>query len=101
VVGAVEADVRFLAVSSNVDDPTPFLAAESARVAELQDSGVFERVLLKADWSGAVILVSASNADEARAALDSLPTVTNGVTAFDLTPVIDPPPVAAAPHAQC
>ena len=62
---------------------------------------MFERVLLKADWSGAVVLVNASNADQARAALDSLPMVTNGVTAFELTPVIEPPPVAAAPNAQC
>ncbi len=93
--------MKFLAVSNNVGDPTPFLAAERARAAQLQDSGVFERVLLKADWSGAVVLVNASNADQACAALDSLPMVTNGVTAFELTPVIEPPPVPAGPHAQC
>ncbi len=87
--------MKFLAVSKNVADPSPYLEAEGARTAELQRSGVFERVLLKADWSGAVILISANDAHEARAALDSLPLVANGVTRFELTPVVEPPAAPA------
>lgn len=81
----------FLAVSHNVADPRPYLEAEGARSAELQKSGVFERVLVKADWSGAVILLNAKDAGEARAAVESLPLVVNGVTTFELTSVIEPP----------
>ena len=91
MIKAAEAVMKFLAVSTNTGDPTAFLEAEMARTAELQASGVFERVLLKADWSGAVILVEAAGPDEARAAVDSLPMVVNKVTSFDLTPVIEPP----------
>ena len=89
--------MKFLAVSSNTGDPTPLLDAEGARTVELQQDGTFELVLLKADWSGAVILLNAANADAARAAVDSLPLVRHGVTRFELTAVIDPADVAGAP----
>jgi hypothetical protein len=83
--------VKFLAVSHNIADPSPFLEAEAARTAELQRSGVFERVLLKADWSGAVVVVDAEDALTARAAIDSLPLARNGITHFELTQVVEPP----------
>jgi hypothetical protein len=83
--------MKFLAVSQNLADPSPYLEAEGARTAELQESGVFERVLLKADWTGAVVLINADDAGQARAAVDSLPLVVNGVTRFELTPVVEPP----------
>jgi hypothetical protein len=82
--------VKFLAVSQNVGDPSPYFEAEGARTQVLQQTGVFERVLLKADWSGAVILVEAADVDEARAAVDSLPLVVNAVTSFELTPLVEP-----------
>lgn len=85
----LEAVVNFLAVSNNVGDPSPFLAAESARMQELQQSGVFERVLLKADRSGAVVLVNAADQETVRTLVDSLPLVVNGVTRFDITELID------------
>jgi hypothetical protein len=85
--------MKFLAVSHNTGDPTPYLAAESARSNELLASGVFNEFLLKADWSGAVILVDADDSATARAAVDSLPLVANGVTSFELTEVIEPPRV--------
>ena len=44
-----------LAVSHNTGDPTPHLQAEAARMAELQQAGLVELMLLKADWSGAVL----------------------------------------------
>ena len=84
--------MKFLAVSHNMSDPTRFVDAEAARAAELQALGVFQGFYLKADWSGAVILVAAPDEDRARAALDSLPLVINGITSFELTHIIEPPP---------
>jgi hypothetical protein len=48
-----EPAMMVLAVSHNTGDPTPHLQAESARMAELQQAGLVELMLLKADWSGA------------------------------------------------
>lgn len=83
--------MMFLAVSQNVGDPTPYLAAEDARMQELQQTGVVEQMLLKADWSGAVLLLRARDHAAAREAVGSLPLVTNGITRFELTEVISPP----------
>ena len=85
--------MQFLAVSQNVGDPRPYIQAEGAKTAELQSAGVFERVYLKADWSGAVIVVNAPSRDDAQRAVDSLPLTEHGITSFSLTEVIDPPPV--------
>ena len=49
-------------------------------------------MLLKADWSGAVLLLRTTDLSAARAAVDSLPLVTNGITSFELTEVITPAP---------
>jgi hypothetical protein len=87
--------MKFLAVSNNTGDPTPYLASESARTDELKASGVFTQVLLKADWSGSVILLDAEDPAAARAAVDSLPLAINGITSFELTPVVDLPSFAA------
>jgi hypothetical protein len=82
--------MKVLAVSHNTGDPTPHLQAEAARMAELQKVGLVELTLLKADWSGAVLLLNATNLAAARQAVDSLPLVINGVTNFELTEVIAP-----------
>jgi hypothetical protein len=39
--------MMFLAVSRNIGDPTPYLAAENARVAELQQAGQVRQLLLR------------------------------------------------------
>jgi hypothetical protein len=83
--------MMFLAVSQNAGDPTPYLAAENARMQELQLTGVVEQMLLKADWSGAVLLLRAADHAAAREAVDSLPLVTSGITRIELTEVIRPP----------
>jgi hypothetical protein len=85
--------MKFLAVSNNTGDPTPYFASEEARTAELVAAGLFTQVLLKADWSGAVIMVEADDPTAARAAVDSLPLVASGITSFEPTPVIDLPPM--------
>jgi len=82
--------MMFLAVSHNTGDPTPYLRAEAARVAELQQEGLVELMLLKADWSGAVLLLRAVDLPAARKAVDSLPLVAQGLTSFELTEVVSP-----------
>jgi len=83
--------MKILAISSNSGDPTPHIAAEIARTGELVDAGVVERVLLKADRSGAVLVLEVPDVAAARAAVDSLPLVARGLTRFELTEVIDAP----------
>jgi ketosteroid isomerase-like protein len=79
----------FLAESHNTGDPTPYLQAEGARIYELQQAGIVETVLLKADRSGAIVLLRAADAATARDALSSLPLVANGITSFgEFTAVI-------------
>ncbi|HEY4026959.1 MAG TPA: hypothetical protein VGO86_11065 [Candidatus Dormibacteraeota bacterium] len=51
--------MKFLAESHNTGDPTPYLQAEGARTSELQQAGTVEMILLKADGSGAIILLHA------------------------------------------
>ena len=89
-----------LAVSHNTGDPTPYLQAEAARMAELQQAGLVELMLLKADWSGVVLLLRAADLAAARAAVGSLPLVANGITSFELTEVITPGSISGAPTTQ-
>lgn len=79
-----------LAVSRNTGDPSPLLQAEAARMAELQKAGQVELILLKADWSGAVLLLRTADMAAAREAVGSLPLALNGITEFELTEVITP-----------
>jgi len=72
----------FLAESHNTGDSTPYRQAEGARMRELQQAGIVETVLLRADRSGAVILLRAADAAAARDALSSLPLVVNRITSF-------------------
>jgi hypothetical protein len=87
--------VKFLAISTNLADPTPHIPAEIARTAELAEAGVLEQALLKADRSGAVLILDVPDAAAARAAVDSLPLVRHGVTRFDLTELMEVPTHAA------
>lgn len=82
--------MMFLAVSTNTGDPTPHLQAEAARVAQLRQEGLVELMLVKADWSGAVLLLRAADLAAAREAVGSLPLVVHGITSFELTEVISP-----------
>jgi hypothetical protein len=89
-----------LAVSHNTGDPAPHLQAEAARMAELQQAGLVELMLLKADWSGAVLLLRAADMVAAREVVGSLPLVTRGITSFELTEVIIPGNLHDAPAPQ-
>jgi hypothetical protein len=83
--------MKVLAISTNTGDPSPYLAEEGAQVDQLVRQGVVERVLLKADWSGAALLLEVPDVDAARATVQSLPIAAHGLTRFDLLPVVDPP----------
>ena len=83
--------MKVLAISTNTGDPSPYLAEEGAQVDQLVRQGVVERVLLKADWSGAALLLEVRDVDAARATVQSLPIAAHGLTRFDLLPVVDPP----------
>jgi hypothetical protein len=87
----------FLAESHNTGDPTPYLQAEGARIYELQQAGIVETVLLKADRSGAIILLRTGDEAAARDALSTLPLVANGITSFgEFTEVISADEACAA-----
>ena len=82
--------MKILAVSTNLSDPTPYLAEEMQKMSELQRSGVVERLLLKADRSGAVLVLEAPDPEAARSAVGTLPLAQHGVTEFTFTTLIDP-----------
>jgi hypothetical protein len=86
-----------LAESRNTGDPTPYLQAEAARMAELQQAGLVELMLLKADWSGVVLLLRTGDLATAHEAVASLPLAVNGITTFELTEVMAPGSVVGAP----
>lgn len=80
--------MKVLAVSSNAGDPTPYIADEMRRITELQAAGVIEELYLKADRSGAVIMLESDSGDEAKRHLATLPLVQHGVTSFEVTELV-------------
>ena len=83
--------MTYLAVSTNTGDPSSLFEAEGVRMAELVSSGVVEHVWLKADWSGAVLVLSSPDEASAQAVVDTLPIARAGLTRFALTPVLVAP----------
>lgn len=82
--------MKFLATSTNVGDPGPWIPEESKRMAELAQSGTLEHAYLKADFSGAVLVVEADSLQGATAQLGTLPLVREGVTTFQFTQIVEP-----------
>lgn len=83
--------MKFLAVSQNTSDPSAHVAAEGARMAELAAAGIVEQIFFKADYSGAVLIAEAIDAESLRGDLDTLPLVINGVTSFSITELVATP----------
>lgn len=79
--------MKFLAVSDNAADPRPFIEQETAQMEQLTRAGVVEQLYLKADLSGAVLIVEAQDQEAAAAQLGTLPLVQHEVTSFRLTPL--------------
>lgn len=86
--------MKILAISTNTGDTSAYLAEEGARVDDLVRKAVVEWVLLKADWSGAAMLLEVPDVETARATVEALPIAASGLTRFDLTPVVDTPRTA-------
>lgn len=82
--------MKFMAESHNTGDPTPHLQDEGVRIGELIQAGILESILLKADRSGAYLVLNADDHAAARAAVDGLPLAANGLTSFEVTEVIAP-----------
>jgi Muconolactone delta-isomerase len=78
----------YLVTSTNTRDVSPLLAAESERVNELRAAGVIRNGWVKADLSGAFLLLDCANEAEASAVLNTLPAVINDATTFVLTEVV-------------
>ena len=83
--------MKFLAVSQNQGDPTPWLAAEAAQMAQLVQRGVVHDVYLKTDFSGAVLILDVADQPDAEKELATLPLVNAQLTRFALTAITEPP----------
>ncbi len=79
----------YLAESTNLEDVTPLLEAEFDRLDELRADGVLIEGWLKADYSGAVLVLSCEDDESMIAALASLPTAVAGATTFVTKSVVD------------
>ena len=61
------AHVKFLAISTNTKDVSPFIATEFQRVDELRAAGTIADGWVKTDFSGAVLVLDCADAAEATA----------------------------------
>ena len=83
--------MKFLAISQNSGDPSQLLAAEGERMATLVADGVVVQFYLKADYSGAVLILESPDPAQAERDLATLPIVKAGLTEFSITAIVDPP----------
>ena len=81
--------MKFLSVSTNTKDVSPFVAEEFQRLDELRAAGTITDGWVKADFSGAVLVLDCADAAEATVALNTLPIAINDATAFVLTEILD------------
>jgi DNA topoisomerase VI subunit B len=81
--------MKFLAVSTNTKDVSPFLAAEVQRINELRAADTITSAWVKADFSGAALVLECADAAEATAVLNTLPSVANDATDIVVTEIID------------
>jgi hypothetical protein len=78
-------DVNVLAIGYLTGkDIQPHIAAEQEAVAKLREEGFIGDVYLKADRTGPVLLLKATDRADARQRLATLPFVTEHLVAFDL-----------------
>jgi muconolactone delta-isomerase len=84
--------VKILAIFHDQADPAAWVAAERQRVAELREAGVVEQLWPRADRTGAVLLLEAENADDARRHLATLPLVEHGIAWVDVIELLPESP---------
>jgi hypothetical protein len=81
--------MKYLAVSTNTKDVSPFITAEIERVDELRAAGKITDGWLKSDFSGAILVLECAAEGEATAVLNTMPIVLNDATTFVLTAMVD------------
>jgi hypothetical protein len=81
--------MKYLAVSTNTRDVSPYITAEFQRVDELRAAGTITGGWLKSDFSGAVLVLECADENEATAALNTLPIAINNASTFVLTEIVD------------
>ena len=81
--------MKFLTVSTNTKDVSPFIAAEVQRPDDLRAAGTITDAWVKADYFGAVLVLDCGDAAEATAARNSLPLAINDATEFVLTEILE------------
>jgi muconolactone delta-isomerase len=83
--------MNFIAVGTNVrpDEFGPFMAEESAVLAELRAQGTVTSVYRRAAGGGVFTMVEAASLDEATRQLGRLPLVREGLLAFELIEVVE------------
>lgn len=84
--------MKFLALEHEVAGTAasgfaPLLAAEAARVWDLYKAGVVRETYFRTDRHDAVLVLECAGADEALAALATLPLVAAGLISFELIPL--------------
>jgi hypothetical protein len=82
-------NMKYLAVSTNTKDVSPFVAAEFQRIDELRAAGTITDGWVKSDFSGAILVLECADESEATAALRTLPIAINDATTFVLTEIMD------------
>jgi hypothetical protein len=60
-------------------DPTPYLAAEAARVQELIADGTAEATYVRADRAGAYVVINTADLDAAKAVMQTMPLAQAGL----------------------
>jgi muconolactone delta-isomerase len=94
-----EKTMQFLVLTERKTDQFPaeawkpeLLAAEGERVRELYAAGIVRSIWRRKDRPGAALVIEAASADEAQAAIDSLPLAKLGMIGFPVVTELEPYP---------
>jgi hypothetical protein len=82
-------NMKYVAVSTNTKDVSALVPAETQRINELRAAGTITDGWVKADFSGAILVLECADEGKATAALRTLPIAINDAATFVLTEVID------------
>ena len=88
--------MKILAMEVEIEGATPeqfalHLNLEARRVWELYQNGTIREIYFRADRSEAVLILECADANEAQAALESLPLVQAALIRFDVIPLVPYP----------
>ncbi|MGN6606450.1 MAG: hypothetical protein ACTHMS_05490 [Jatrophihabitans sp.] len=80
--------MTFLALTSNLGDPRAYADEEAAATARLREAGLLGDVYVRADYTGAVLVLTTDDRATAEQAVASLPLVRAGVTTAEIIEVL-------------